>query len=749
MNGRLFNKYQKGLTLIEALAVLALFAMIITSITVYISEANFDNRVQTFAKRMTSISLGVSKRVSHDGSDYNLWDSNGNRTAENDNELIWADNDEFSNGLLREFLTGRNNTGCGNVASGWNALNDDNTLDGGNEYPIEKTSLVPCTLFNGFVNFDLELQTVLNRDPQTDKVDKFIIYANFQNSDLYNEKVGVRSISMLVNTINNHFSNDILGSPNAGAGAMNVLSDPYDDVSYNSTECLNELISGRECSLILSLDFQGSNNGQYLEISGNNNMLAGISFSEGANSQKCIWWQNPNKTAADLGVFSEGTDVSVWTSKEVDCGVSGGNDSALVEAVLDNQYSTNYYVTNPTNLNHMCKVYEADGDGHLVDLASQINDGSTDTTPCGLLSNGDIVQLATEQAFIGQAFIKDVIAQEVFSNNLQIKHNPVYDNKIETLDKGVNAIPDLMADPTVLINVLDQSSVQQFTVDNNGYTHVYGTLEVDENGIFRQDVSVNGNLVVGGFASFNMTSGADVVFGTNDLTLNRATNFEMFTRNGLSLDILADNAELNLQGDTGLNIGSIDGEVNIEANGNIEFRSNGDVIIDNAYTTTHGQNGQVYDADLLDSLPNKEDFKLITKGEYEHLKDLNGNITFYSTVNIEAGINSRVSKPDCLDFVRSNPERYAGTDALTKAENDEGFNYSRIIIQPVFAKTYSSALGDNQILATHAVHENDREWEVYMYLSGEGVTGTGGREDGIGSAIGMILCDYNGVIFEN
>ncbi len=749
MKGNLFSKNQKGLTLLEALAVIALMAILMTSLLSYYNDYMFDKRVSMFAKRLSTIPLAVSKRISHDGSDYVLFDENGDRTPEGDNEIVWTDNNEIRNDLFRQFLTGRNNTGCGVVASGWNAMNDDGTKDGGNEYPIEKTALVNCSLFKDFVPFDLNFQAVLTKDPQTEKVDKFHLYANLTASELYSEELGISAIGTLINTINDYFSNDILGSPNAYAGVMNTLEDPYDDTQLNSIECLNELVAGNECSLIISLDLQGSNNGQYLEINGNNSMLAGISFSEGANAQKCIWWQNPNKTATELGVFSEGTDVSIWTAKEVDCGVSGGNDSPLVEAVLDNQYSTNYMITNPTNLNHLCKVYEADGEGHLVDLPSQVNDGSTDTTPCGLLTNGDIIQLATEQAFIGQAFIKDVIAQEVFSNALQIKHNPAFDNRVETADKGVNAIPDLLSNPTVLINVLDENSAQQFTVDSNGYTHVLGTLEVDENGVFRQDVSVEGNMTVDGFASFNMSNGADVIFGANDLTFNRATNFQMFTGNGLNLDILTPNAEINLQGDNGVNIGASNGEVNITSNDNIELRTNGDVILDNAYSTTHGINGQVYDPDSLDTLSNKEDLRLITKAELDHLSQLQGNISYHSTVNIEAGINSVVAKPDCLDFVRNNPDRYAGTDALTKALNNEGYNYSRLFIQPVFAKTYSEALGDNQILAAHAVHKNDREWEVYMYLSGEGITGTGGREDGIGSAIGLIVCDYNGIIFKN
>ena len=764
-NHSLFSKNKKGLTLIESLMALSILAMVITGVLVLVNEYSKQTSLRAYANDFVSIMNAVARRTQHDGYSFQRWQENGNRANDGNNFIAWADSDEVVDNFFKRYLTGQNNPSCGVNPEGWlpQELNVPESMT--------STALVSCILFENRIPFDSEISAVMFSDGAPDNIEQvstFKMYIDMDVSSLNEESDGVTYIADLKRYIESNFNQNFDERPSSMTvefGNKNALTDELDDVEFTAFQCSQALFNGNDCDLILSLDFEGATNDIYLRTDGANSMLNGIDFREGggAGLQRCIWWQNPDADPADYSRNSGGANVAVggrWEAKEVDCGIFGGNDSeGTVEVVVGQQHANQYLVT-AANLDHYCRVYEATADGEFRDIPDANENARV---PCGMMEDGGIVQLAVENAFVGQAYIKDLIVQDIFSNSLEIVNAIGVDQEVEdNIKLGATAkiLEDYAPEPNILINIMDENRVQQFTVDSSGYTHIMGELEVDENGVFRQDLLVEGNFTADEIATFNMNGGSDVIFGAgNELIFNNGgTNFDQYTRSGVNLNIIADDAILTLNGEGGVNILSDNGDINIENNNpagdvNVTARG-GDVVIDssngayyskNTLTDTYINRGAF---DALDA-DDKKDLELLNYGFGKYLDDKNGNISIHSTVNIESGSGNIIAKPDCLDFVRNNTTgRYTGTVAQARAINNEGYDLARLFILPLYFKTYAAALGNNQIFSQHAVHTGSNEWEVYMYLSGEGIQGTGGREDAAGSAIGLIVCDYNGVNFE-
>jgi hypothetical protein len=763
----LLSKDKKGITIIEMLLVMSVAIPAILGWLMLQNTATKNAQIKRLGEQFAEVTHAISVRTNHDGFAYDLWQENGGRANDGQTHMAWSDTDDVVNELFRKYLVGHENPSCGE-ADGWNpsdVMKDDGTLEPNDS--METSSLLSCLFYNPKNSFNLDLKATLQQSDGRNKVGKFALYIDISNSKLFDPKSkdAILSIKKLVNGANRAARPKIHGLLNVYLGKIGDINDIDDDItvgeaagnaSANTTQCLRNLLAGDECTLIVELNFEGSDNYANLRTDSENSMFASIDFKNqgAASEQKCIWWQQPNKSVTELGDRNATASVTEWTAKEVDCGIHGGNDSpTYVEYILDNMYSESYLVTNEANLNHMCKVYKADTDGGFVDVTS-VGDNKT---PCGLLRNGDIIQLAVEHAYIGQAFVKDLIVQEIFSNSIDIVYDVNARNEIEVDLKGVNGFENFFAaDTTKLINVMDETRSSIFTVDNTGYTYVHGQFEVNDVATFRDDVIMDQTLTVAETTTFQMNNGTDVVYGTNSLVFNNSADFEIYTSTGLNLNITSTSGLLNLSGDAGVNINADTGDINIENTDptkDIHINAAGDVVLDSqggSYSTRNMVNQTNISKTLLDGLsPDlKKDYELLNYGFGKYLDDKTGNINIRSTVAISSGNNNIVNKPDCLDFVSANPERYAGTEALTMAQVNSGYTLARLFILPLYFKTYAAALGNNQIFSQHAVHNSATEWEVYMYLSGEGIQGTGGREDAAGSGIGMIICDFNGVNFE-
>ncbi len=780
----LFKRKQKGVTIIELLLVMSVAIPLILGWLTLQREASENARIKRMGEQYAEILEAASIRTNHDSYDFSLWQTNGGRAADGNAFLLWNDTDEVVDDFFRKFLVAHRNPSCGE-ADGWNPA-DDIQSDGStleNE-SMETSALLSCRFYNPMNPYNLDMRAVLTKTAGTaDQVSKIAVYVDLSNSKLFDLEGndGILSIKKLVNAADKAASaSNVQGVVNVYLGEVGVLEDINDDIAVgaaagnngnDSTQCLRNLVGGDECTLILELNFEGSTNHQYLETNGSNSMFASIDFASGeaAGSQRCVWWKNPNYTSAQYQSTEYGSDVAAWEASMIDCGIRGGNDSEVfVDFVASNNYSENFYVarrTDPldasagsTPLDHMCRVYEADGDGSFVDLADT---ASNHKIPCGIMSNGDIVQLAVENAFVGQAFIKDLVVQEIFSNAIEIKQSTQDKNEIKadgSFDTG-GITEHEIEEADILLRVADEANVDLFSIDSAGFTHIHGQLLVESQATFNDSVIIERNMQVGETVNFEMENGADVVYGTNNLVFNNAADFDIYTSSGLNLNIMATQGILNLTGENGVEIEAANGDITVEnadPNSDINLNAAGDVVFDGqggVYSTRNMVNQEIMNRNTFEALADgsdiKKDYQLLNYGFGKYLEDKTGNINIRSTVAISSGNSNIVNKPDCLDFVSSNPDRYANTEALTLANSNGGYNLARLFILPLYFKTYAAALGNNQIFSQHAIHASSTEWEVYMYLSGEGIQGTGAREDAAGSGIGMIICDFNGVSFEN
>lgn len=775
---KLISKKQKGVTLIEALLVLTLAIGFIVSFLVMYSDDLKRESLKILANDISNIPYAIQRRLQNDAFSFERWEKNGDQTITvttvgTDKVIVWDSHEKITginntpNSLFKHFLTGRHNEECGKDAQGWNSANNDGTLDGGDESAIEKEALVSCALFNK-VPYQIDMKAVLTNDPATNAVASFVLYGNLKDSELFdlNDKEGITWVLTLKRSLESSLKRELNGITKVYFGRQNTLNNVYDDTNnFTPMQCLTELRANRECSVIIGSSFTGTNNDYYLRTDGSNAMLASIDFKTAVtgDSQKCIWWQNPNISAADQvrSSFANGTSVSTWTAKEVDCGLAGGNDSPLyVESVMDNSYSQNFIVVDkdPVQLQHMCKVYvkgTAENADHFVDLDSG-NSSNTNRTPCGIMKNGGIIQMAVERAYIGQAFIKDLIVDEVFASGLQIKAPTFNGNNINTeeVDELGNIDEMGVRTPTLLMQVLGAGVAGTepflFTIDSNGFTKILNDFEVSGYSTFKKNVSIEESLTVSDSANFTLGSASsNVTFGSNDLIMSRTTNpvpgFEIFA-SGVNLSILS-NKGMTLKSNEVLNIESLQ-DINIVANEKLILKgganaNQGEYVAYDALTKSKILPNN------LDALTGNalEKYQIANYGFVKHLESKSGNLQFNSTVPITSGDGNIIPKPDCLQFVNANPERYP-SGIRTRASNGDGYQMARLIMIPLYFKTYASALGNNQIFSQHAVHSVGNSWEVYMYLSGEGIVGTGGREDAAGSGIAQIFCDFSGVQFD-
>ncbi len=762
---KLISKKQKGVTLIEALLVMALAIGFIVSLLVMYSEDLKREYLKILANDISSIPYAVQRRLQNDSFTFERWEKNGDQTitvttVAGARVIVWDTHEKVTgisntgNSLFKHFLTGRKNAECGKDPTGWNAANNDGTLDGGTESAIEQESLVSCALFNK-IPYNIDMKAVLTNDPATNAVASFVFYANLKDSDLFdvNDKEGITWVLTLKRSLESALKRELNGNTKVYFGKQNTLNNVYDDTNnYSPMDCLTELRAGNECSIIVGANFTGTNNDYYLRTDGSNAMLASIDFKQavGGASQKCVWWQNPNISAADqtASALSGGTSVTSWTAKEVDCGLAGGNDSPLyVESIMDNSYSQNFIVGDKTTLQHMCKVFTKGTGVHN----NHFNDLTDIRTPCGILKDGSVIQMATERSYIGQAFIKDLIVDEVFASGLQIKaHSNTLNEKVDTLS---NIDETNVKNPTLLMQVLGAGDTTTepflFTIDSNGFTKVLNDFEVGGLSTFKKNVTMEESLTVADSANFTLGSAtSNVTFGSNDLILQRDTilpEFNIFTQ-GVTLKILSD---------SGMVLRSAQ-NLNIESNQNINILSNDKLILKGGtnanqgeYVAYDGLTKTKVDSATLSGLTgeNLQKFQVANYGLVKHLESKAGNLQFNSTVPITSGDGNIIPKPNCLQFVLDNPQRYPA-GIVARATAGDGYQMARLVMIPLYFKTYASALGNNQIFSQHAVHSVGNSWEVYMYLSGEGIVGTGGREDAAGSGIAQIFCDYSGVQFD-
>lgn len=687
---------QTGYSLIELSIVIVIVFIIANILLSYASDFIHRMKIDSTANDMSLVPIAVQRRNAHDGFLFSFWDENGGRAPTADT-LVWDEGDGFLE-LLNDYLVGRSNTQCGQGADGWNPVNTDGQPDGGVETLIERAALVPCYKLRGRLPWGLTASAALSPDT-TGAVGSFAMYLNF--TDAYfdakdNPDNNILNMSLFRNAIEAKMKDGVNGVPRVAFTVVNDLADITDDGvddgaggfrSITSRECELDL---ENCVLAVYIDFAGTTNGMFKRTDNQDYFVDDVTFgsSIAGGRQKCAYWTE---------------NAGGWTSTATDCGIKGGSGDTSVTLVVNSAQTEELRITEFAGgvaVDHLCRVYQADPAGSPTPVTLRPVPAPDDVTPCGFTKNGNIVQLLSDEMHTGVLYGEDVIATAIFSSQMTLYSDTA---------------------STVFI-VKDTSGNPVFRLDNSG------NFETRGNGIIEGDISVTNN------ASFLMANNSTIQLGlvsdASSLTLSRSAGGDFtISSTGPNLEILAEER---------LSIGAPEG-----------------VVLENG-TTLHASRstltGELFDPDNgVNSDALKSISEMVTADMAKYLDDTSSPIQIVGIDRIE-GEFATLTKPNCLAFAKDSnytvngPESNPYRKVLTNEQrNNDTFGQSlaRLVLVPIFMKTYNAAFGDNQIYSQHGVHSSPSEWDIYLYLSGEGAFGTGGREDGAGASLAMSICDYS------
>jgi len=699
---------QSGFTLIELVFGITIMAILMSVVLAVFGDFRFNSEVRAAAGKFNTVIDAVQRRNSHDGFQFDNWDTNGGTAPSGGLNLSWDEND-FS-AFVTDYLVAHRHPGCGNNATGWNPVNTDGTVDGGDETRMETAVLVNCDTFAGQLPFRIQVSAALDGDI-TGAVSNFALYLNMDDAyfrDRNHADNNISNYTKLLKVLDTEYNDRFNGRRNATFGTAGVdLNDLSDDVQYSVTECEQELIAGNKCDIIIYLDYAGSTNDRDLRTDGSNWMLASITFGESiaAGRQQCLNWEHDG--------------AGVWTSSMVNCGIEGGVDNDEVTLVVKNASAENITITDEANLTHLCNVYAMEDEA--ADLTNLELLG--DTTPCGFTQEGTVIQMMSDEAHIGRAYAESLVSDKIFASETALYN---------TTDGA-----------TVMVVYDSTHTVSAFSIDNTGNTSMVGDLNVGGDGFFSGDVVVDNNILVDNGGVISMNDGSTVEFGDvsiagTGLQFRRDLASETFTMQGtgLNFEILSDN------GNVGLTM--------TDDQKQIELRAPGGVVAENG-SRIHGSfssfRNDLFDAiDGIDTDDEKALSELVTYDLARHLDNMSSPIQIAGIDKIQ-GDSTVLTKPDCLAFTKDSAYSSPQANPYRGLTLPDGESLARLILAPIFFKTYNSAFGDNQLVAQHGIHSSSTTWDIYLYLSGEGAFATGAREDGAGASLAITVCDYTGVTF--
>lgn len=711
---------QSGFTVIEIVIGVAIFLILLNIASVLASDYLHKYRIEQNANTLSKVAIAVQRRNAHDGFLFSFWDENGGRAATN-NTLSWDVNqlDEF----LTDYLVGRENPGCGNLAAGWNPVNAAGQPNLGDPTSMERAELVDCNALRNQIPYNIQIESALSPEPN-DTVAVYALYlvmdnVNFGPKDEPDNNI--LNYTQLQQALINELQDNANGITGVRFGLRNNLGDIADDQIFTTAECSDRLTNNQECDIIVSVDFAGTTNGLFKRTDNQDFFLDDVTFGQnvGGVRQTCAYWERD--IAGPAG----------WSGSIVDCAIKAGVNDDDVTLVFDAAQAGEFIVTNEgpaqVDIEHLCPLYQLEDDaareGVLVRRAAP-----GESSPCGILKDGNIVQLITDQAFVGQLYTEDLIAERIYASRLDLFSNGNGDLMIQVFDQTQTAVV--------------------FLIDNNGNATVGGDLDVDGEATFNSTATVIGTFRAVSNAEFAMNAGGQVSFGEGGnsgiiMSRNGAGTFTIETR-GVQFEILAGN---NNQGIS----------LNTDAGGDVEVRikaENG--IISENGTTFHSSKStlrnSLFDAagDGITTAAEKSLSELVTADMAKMLDDTSSPIQIVGVDRVE-GAFTTLTKPNCLWFTEdanySSPEANPYREIVDSGVLASGESYARLILLPMYFKTYNSAFGDNQIFAQHASHSGANTWDIYLYLSGEGAQGTGAREDGAGGSLAMTLCDYSSIDF--
>ena len=687
-----FYKKQSGFTLVELTIGLVILSLVTAGLLPLVRDYFFEKRVNFAAQQFINVTESVQRRAAHDAFIYSLWDENGGSAASGNTEISWSPTapEEFTD-LLDLYLVAKDNVSCGDNANGWNPLNNDGSLDGGIPLRMETTALFPCNNFRRMLPFYANATAIISSDVN-DSLNTFRMYINFENVDFGssnledNNFINVQTLRL---ALIDYVPNDINGATNVYFGTQGDDPDTMaDDITLTDEECNQAFIDGNECDIIVEVDWSGFTNGLFKRVDKQNFFVDNVTFGTLAGGvQQCAKW-------------TENIATGVFTSEIVDCGIQGGVGNDDVTLVAVDASTQGLKIVNRADVTQLCREFIRDN--HASGAFNLTDTGRN--TPCGFTEDGGVVQLLSDEADIGTVRAEDLVATSIYAEQAQLY----------STSAGAN-----------VLRVISSTGTQTFSLSNSGDV-------ITEGGITAAGrITAEDDLVVGNGAAVIMNNNGIVRFGSADATGNQL----VFSKDDVTNTFIAEAPNGNLQL-------SSDDELILEATNGVST-ANG-TGLHAAISALTGENFDAVNGLSTDGL--KALSEVVTYDFARYLDDTSSPIQIVGVEKVENEL-TQITKPDCLSF--ADDSNYASTDhnPYKGITLPDGESLARLVLTPIFFKTYNESFGDSQVYAQHAVHSSPFTWDVFLYLAGEGAFATGAKEDAAGASLAIVMCDYTGINF--
>lgn len=463
-----YFKKKIGVTLVEALMVVSIGTISMSTIISMMSESKENEEVMLLSNQMSQILEGIDRRIAIDRFDISHWPAikDYNTTSQVS---------EFLNKELIAFEA----INCGQ-ADGWKPQIEDAAED----LYRNKLKLVPCGIWKNKIMFNLEAELHIQNTGSF--LTKVYTILSFKDEDDFLNGFLLAKRSMVKAR---------LKSVNKETGTHNYKfvdkSAPYPELTELSTrDCMDKAI---DCGIYLGFESSGEGFEQ-LHVDGSNSMV---------NSKVTFKKDNTASKISDCHSFSY--DVSTgWTPKaNVSCGIGIDPDYGIpfVEANLDSVNTERLYLNKNCELStgkvQPCGIYKDPDSSNSVLLASDEVDSELAEIKILNVNDGRIDDLTV------QTKLK---ANEAYLNTLDVNGKTIL--KGDATFEGENNIFE--KDLTVL-----------------GHTTL-GELTVNLESTFKEDVKMEQNLtVLGTLEADSYKLGAITTLG-GDCTESERNSLKLF-----------------------------------------------------------------------------------------------------------------------------------------------------------------------------------------------------------------------------
>lgn len=445
---------KNGFTLIESLIAISVVGSLSVGIIASQIEKNKTDSAVKLINEAANVISAVDTRISIDGYDFDLWNRN-----------TWTDRNAVVNDLIARHLVPANSTTC-NTGTWIPIVNSE-----------ESAKLIDCNQWSNSTNPMLMEATL--REDSIGYIEGFDLILSYPDDLTFDEefqdmKVGFNSIKAKVyNEITGIYFFDLI--------SMTTRQE------ISTVECL-----GQKSNCGFRFSYERGGGFEYLRLDASNSMIdSHLTFveSKGNAPLKCQRWRNS---------LADGSGSWNLVNPDDNCGIgiySVTGHPSVVEVVAENGTFQNLI------LDKECDVYEPKSTNGSV-LGARANG----TSPCGLLSNGEAIQVVetihtqnilSEQGDFEDISTKSLIAKELntkniiatqFVNlrNIEVSRDLEVISGSMTVDGTTNITGDLNVVRNAFLNTINARNVSSSTtIDapvgdfdniNNNLQSMEGTL---------------------------------------------------------------------------------------------------------------------------------------------------------------------------------------------------------------------------------------------------------------------------------